>query len=94
MYSTVEQEYTLKVRTNKGKLITEKFTKDFEVWCNVSKEECHGYHDVITPDEEELEMVVNDYLENLTTKEAVEIFSNSPELFEDNEFIVELVEAI
>lgn len=94
MYSTVEQEYTLKVRTNKGNLITEKFTKDFEVWCNVSKEECHGYHDVITPDEEELEMVVNDYLENLTTKEAVEIFSNSTELFEDNEFIVELVEAI
>lgn len=89
----VEVPFELKVRTNKGKEITQEFTAELEVGAESWFEECHGYHAIVEPNEEEIEQGIEKYIGNLTLEDVKDLFEDSEELQED-EYIVELVEAI
>lgn len=94
MSCIIEEEYKLTVKTNKGNLITESFKKEFEVSSYTGIEECHGYHDIVTPNEIEACEVFGEFLDGLTVDDAIELFwTHIPEALEEDEFIVELVEA-
>lgn len=74
MIGVVEIPFDLKVRNKEGKILIERFSKEFEVPCRRYVEECHGFQEFIECDEEVVEKVLRDYLENIELEEAAQYF--------------------
>lgn len=86
----VETDFTLTVKTNRGNVLTETVSVELTDVLSYSwVEECHGYHEITEPDEIDVERKLDEFLEDLTSEKANDLFAGYFDL--DDEIIEEIL---